>query len=62
MREVSKEEFFKVIGPKNVHPTILGNWPYTSDFRSPDGKSHGRIENRMKPNSGLTEAHYFLPE
>ena len=31
MRQVSKEEFFKIVGPQNVHPQIQNsNYPYTS--------------------------------
>jgi len=41
---VSKAEFFAHVGPKDVHPTQLGDtWPYTSSFRSKAGVECGRI-------------------
>jgi hypothetical protein len=31
MRQVTKDEFYRVIGPQNVHPQIQNSkWPYTS--------------------------------
>jgi hypothetical protein len=40
---VTSEEFFKVIGPLDVHPEIIGKYPYTSIFKSRQGIEVGRI-------------------
>lgn len=47
MREVSKDEFFATVGQMNVHPRIVGDYPYTSRFCSPDGIEYGRIVNAL---------------
>jgi hypothetical protein len=50
MIQVTKEKFFAVIGPRDVHPWISNNrYPYTKDWflqpgRSLIGKSVGRTE------------------
>ena len=64
MREVTHEEFFKAMGPKDVHPRIVDAWSdetgYTSEWRLKSisqrlvGKSRGPIK-RIHPNR------YWLP-
>jgi hypothetical protein len=45
MYEVTKEEFYKRMGPLNVHPQIVGQYPYTSIFRDQRTMQEvGRIE------------------
>lgn len=52
MREVSREEFYKRIGPLDVHPRIVNDrWPYVSMWemhhqagRPCVGKSVGRTD------------------
>jgi len=61
MRAVTKEEFFAVIGPKNVHPRIVSEWNnvtgYTQEWRLQGvsqkliGKSSG---------TGSANARYWL--
>lgn len=60
-REVSKNEFFKVIGPQNVTPYPEGNWPYTSHFKTPSGIVRGKIVNFLPEGSALTQSRYLLP-
>ena len=33
MVEVTKEEFYRAIGPLNATPTPVGTYPYTNEFR-----------------------------
>jgi len=52
MRQVSKEEFYKAVGPLDVHPRITNSkWPYVSMWefprqphRQPIGKSEGHTD------------------
>lgn len=42
-REVTRDEFFRCIGPLNVHPHIQpGPYPYTSIWRTPDRTEIGK--------------------
>ena len=44
LRRVSKTEFFSVIGPRDVHPRPVGEYPYTSIFEDQrTRKEVGRI-------------------
>lgn len=45
-RQVTRCEFFAMIGPQNVHPQIMGPYPYTSIFKTPNGLEVGRIDNQ----------------
>lgn len=62
MKEVTQEEFYRVIGPQNVTPTPEGNWPYTSYFRTPMGELRGKVINYLPEGEGLTKKRYLLPE
>jgi hypothetical protein len=57
MKEVTQEQFFKTIGPLNVHPHPVGNYPYTSIFLTPGRVEMGRI---VDQSSGPSK--YFLAE
>lgn len=44
---VSEADFYRSIGPRNVHPRVVGGWGqycdgYRSDFVTPDGAVVGR--------------------
>ena len=62
--EVSKEQFYAHMNPLDVHPRIINKYEkkgvgYTSEWREPDGKIHGRDESGDFP---FTPARYFLVE
>jgi hypothetical protein len=61
MREVSKEEFYKAIGPQNVHPRVIGPHPYTSSFVTPNGTERGRAVDFMPRVNGKLQTKYLLP-
>jgi hypothetical protein len=42
-REVSREEFWRGIGPQDVHPVPVAPWPYASHFKTPAGHLRGVI-------------------
>lgn len=42
LREVSKAQFYAAIGPLDVHPHLVGNYPYTSIFRTRSEVEVGR--------------------
>lgn len=47
-REVSEDDFFAEMNPKDVHPTIQpGPYPYTSLWRTRDGKAVGKSVGRI---------------
>jgi len=46
-REVTKDEFYAAMN-QNVHPTPVGKYPYTSIFKTPDGREVGRIDGQGK--------------
>lgn len=61
-REVTKDEFYKAIGPLDVHPRIQGPYPYTSVFLTPQRHEVGRIVSAYEKgrSAGLTQDSYFL--
>lgn len=62
-REVTQDEFFKAIGPLDVHPCPVGPYPYTSVFRTQLGVEHGRIVSEYEHpelGCGLTKDRYYL--
>lgn len=61
MREVTKDEFFKAMGPLDVTPCPQGNWPYTSLFKTRSGQVRGVIEKFLPEGSGLEQSRYLLP-
>jgi hypothetical protein len=60
-QEVSQQDFYRGIGPQNVHPLIVGPWPYTSLFRAPSGEVRGKVVDFLPEDSSLTESRYYLP-
>jgi hypothetical protein len=58
MKKVTKDEFFKTIGPQNVHPQIINTeWPYIIEMRTPNGDTKGRV---IEDTFNVSE--YYLPE
>ena len=60
-REVTKDEFFRAMGPQDVHPSIQGRWPYTSNWNTRAGKTIGKTEDYLPEGSALTKTRYWLP-
>lgn len=62
MKEVSKDEFFAVIGPQNVHPRIKGTYPYTCHFETPSSEIRGKTVDYIPDGEALPKTRYYLPE
>ncbi|WP_199153453.1 hypothetical protein [Chromobacterium sp. ASV23] len=60
-KEVSKDEFFKAIGPRDVSPTPVGRYPYTSLFKTRAGAVVGKIEGYFPEGSALPRHRHWLP-
>lgn len=61
MKEVTQQEFYDVIGKKDVHPSVVGQYPYTSEFKTPMGTVVGKVVGSYKDgHMGITEKKYFL--
>lgn len=61
-REVSKEEFFRVIGPQDVSPSIVsGKWPYTSNFVTRNRQVRGKCVGYLPEGSVFESKKYYLP-
>ncbi len=41
-REVTKEEFYADMGPRNVHPSPIGKYPYTTLWYTPERYCRGK--------------------
>jgi hypothetical protein len=61
VKEVTKEEFYKAIGPRDCHPHIEGPYPYTSIYYTPSRVEVGRIVDAMLEGGGMPVSSYFLP-
>ena len=59
-REVSKDNFYRAMN-QNVHPQIIGNFPYTSLFKTPLGEVRGKVVGYFPEGSALAENRYYLP-
>lgn len=61
-REVTKTEFWKHVGHRNVHPRIVGKYPYTSIFESLDGghREYGRIVSELVDGAHPPQRTYFV--
>lgn len=65
LQPVTREQFFAAVGNLDVHPRIVSDWPYRSEWRLQDnsrkivGASQERPERPECPN-GLTETAYYL--
>jgi len=44
LREVSKEDFYKFVGPLDVHPVPEGSFPYVTSWQLRDRSEVARIE------------------
>ena len=55
-RTVTEGEFFKAVGQVNCHPSIVGSYPYTSEFKTPGGAIVGKIVDHDNDKS-----EYLLP-
>ncbi len=62
MEKVSKKQFWDGIykGNLNVHPSLEGNYPYTSIFKFPDRREYGRIVETAIEGKHPPEKEYFL--
>jgi hypothetical protein len=60
MKKVSKKEFFEYINPLDVHPKIVGNFPYTSIFETRSRQEVGRIVETKKEGKYPHKKEYFL--
>ena len=64
MKEVTKEAFYEKIykGNLNVHPYVVGKYPYTSIFKFSDGREFGRaVEAYLAGrNCGQVEEKYYI--
>lgn len=58
MTKVSRDEFYKAVGPLNVHPHIVTSFPYTSDWQLPTRQTIGRSVDRVE--GGLIVTDYYL--
>lgn len=61
-KEVSLEEFYSVIGPKDVNGRIVSGWPYRTELRDSAGRVHGIIQSTDKygPNGDAIKF-FYLP-
>lgn len=58
--EVERHEFYKLIGPLDVHPKIIGEFPYTSLFKNKNGAVKGiAVDSKV---NGLLITRYYLPK
>lgn len=67
MRQVDKTEFWCAVGPQDCHPKIMGKYPYTSLFLTPDGTLVGKIVNTETRNEDgkvmyPAASEYLLPD
>jgi hypothetical protein len=66
MMKVTKEEFYRKIGPLNVRPQIQnGNFPYWSLWKSLGYRDHGKVVGKTvdvyaNGVNGLTVTEYYL--
>ena len=61
-KEVSEFVFWYRIKDLNVHPKILGRYPYVSSFRTPDGVEQGRMEPKTPEGGGAVQYRYLIKE
>ncbi len=61
LKEVTYEKFHATVGQMDVHPKVVGSYPYTSEFRDRWGRERGRVVD-YHPNGhkGLVESKYFV--
>lgn len=60
-REVSRDEFYKIIMPLDVTLSILGNYPYTTDFKLRYGRLVGKaVDSYEGEFSGPVFTRYYI--
>ena len=60
MKAVTKEQFFAVICPLDVHPSIApGPWPYTSIWKM---RNNQRVVGKSVDHESAELTEYFLEE
>jgi len=57
MKEVTKDDFYQVIGPLNVMVSTIGDYPYTSEFRLKDSNI---LIGRVIPRKESSTYPYFI--
>ena len=61
-REVEEDEFYRVIGPQNVHPRIEpGSYPWATVYVTPNGEQRGKVIDITTNHGGTEENRYLLP-
>jgi hypothetical protein len=61
MKEVTKEQFYKVIGPLDVVSSVIGDFPYTTEYKFRNGGLKGKVVDRMgKDDEDHTVSTYYL--
>lgn len=62
MKEVTKEAFWSRLynEKRDMHPFIVGNYPYTSIFKYKDGNICGKIVGHIPDGKALPVSIYFL--
>lgn len=60
MKKVSKKEFWDHINKLDVHPSIVGPFPYTSIFKHRDGRETGKIVETKESGKYPYKKEYFL--
>ena len=61
-KEVTRDEFFRVIGPQDVSPVAVGRWPYTSEWKTRNLRVIGKTVEYLPEGEGLTKTRYLLPD
>lgn len=58
--EVAKEEFWEVIGPRDVASTIVGPYPYATVFKMRNGRVVGKIVTHLEQGARWIDTTYYL--
>ena len=61
-KEVTHDEFFRVIGPQDVTPVAVGRWPYTSEWKTRQLRVIGKTVDYLPEGEALTKTRYLLLE
>ena len=59
-KETTKRDFFEIIGKQDVHPKVLGNFPYSCLWQTRNGVTVGKSVDRME--KGVLKTKYYLPK
>ena len=58
--EVSKDEFFRRIGDMDVTPYPIGDWPYTSHWKTRRGDVVAKTVDYLPEGSALPKTRYIV--